>query len=138
MAVTSLRSRPRSRAARAASARVLALAAPFAMTLAVFVFGACDAKSSLVGPGGECFLASDCLPGLVCVEQANQSRICTDDLSRVAGEAPPEAGAMDADPDAGEGGDATDDVQTVEAGPDTNVPDTNVPDTNVQDAPTDG
>jgi hypothetical protein len=46
---------------------------------------ACVAQPSPVGPGGECFLASDCAPGLICVEQREGTRVCTDDLSRVTG-----------------------------------------------------
>lgn len=67
----------------------------------IFV-SACGSKSNPVGPGGECFLATDCMPGLVCLEQPNKTRVCSDDLSRVTGRPPPEAGvALD---DAGEGG----------------------------------
>jgi hypothetical protein len=64
---------------------------------------ACSSKSNPVGPGGECFLAADCAPGLVCVEQPNKTRQCSDDLSRVAGRPPEEGGAAD-DGAAGEGG----------------------------------
>lgn len=72
--------------------------------VAAVLFGAACAKETAVGPGGECFLATDCAPGLVCVEQAKGGRTCTDDLSRVAGKPPPEAGAADASAEAGEGG----------------------------------
>lgn len=57
---------------------------------------ACSPTASEVGPGGTCFLTSDCAPGLVCVEQQNKSRICTDDLTRVVGGGPPEAGMGEA------------------------------------------
>lgn len=50
-----------------------------------------------MGPGGECFLATDCAPGLVCVEQANKTRICSDDLNRVAGRTPPDGAAAEQD-----------------------------------------
>lgn len=66
---------------------------------AVFSILACTSNVSPVGLGGECFIATDCLTGLICVEQANKTRICTDDLSRVAGRPPPtdagEAGVTD-------------------------------------------
>lgn len=53
------------------------------------------------GPNGECFVADDCQPGLVCIEQKDKSRICTDDLTRAAGTVPPDGAAP---PDAGEAG----------------------------------
>jgi len=57
----------------------------------VFSPAACGSSSAGgVGPGGECSLATDCIPGLVCVEQQNGARLCSDDLTRVAGEAPPD------------------------------------------------
>jgi hypothetical protein len=68
----------------------------------VLVLDACASRAGAVGSGGECYLASDCAPGLVCVEQSNHTRICSDDVSRIAGQAPPDGGgpAMD-------GGDAS-------------------------------
>ena len=105
-----------------------ALAVALTSALAVLVVGsACTAKVTQVGAGGECFLASDCAPGLICIEQANKPRICSDDLSRVAGRPPAEPGA-DEDGGDGEGG-----VPDGSAGdvtqppPDTGVPDTNQP-----------
>jgi hypothetical protein len=78
-----------------------AAAIGFVATLAIgSAFVACDTSSSAVGPGGECFLATDCAPGLVCLEQPNKTRICSDDLSRVAGRPPPEGG----NEEEGEGG----------------------------------
>ncbi len=75
------------------------------MALAVaLVPQACSQKDSAVAKGQPCFLASDCQPGLVCVPQDNGSRICTDDLSGVAGEGPMEAGRDGNMPEAGEGG----------------------------------
>ena len=61
---------------------------------------ACAQDSPLVGPGAECFLASDCQPGLVCVPQRNGGRVCSNDLSQVMGRPPPEAGMGDASGDA--------------------------------------
>ncbi|MBS2015798.1 MAG: hypothetical protein JST00_23120 [Deltaproteobacteria bacterium] len=75
-------------------------------------FLACDADTTRVGAGAECFLATDCEPGLVCVPQQNGSRICSSDLSRVAGRPPPEAGPRDA----GEAGDAEEDATPPEDG----------------------
>lgn len=46
---------------------------------------ACTSMSGAAGEGEECFVATDCAPGLVCVEQASGARICTGDLSRVGG-----------------------------------------------------
>lgn len=67
--------------------------------------GACSSKEHLVAKGEACFLATDCEPGLVCVPQDNGTRICSDDLTKIAGDTPPEAGPpMDANPDAPEGG----------------------------------
>ena len=41
---------------------------------------ACTPTADPVGRGGECFLAIDCAPGLVCLEQSNKTRMCSDDL----------------------------------------------------------
>jgi len=75
-------------------ALALGLTATFGTLL---VAAACGSRASPVGPGGECFLATDCAPGLICVEQSSKARICSDDLSRVAGRSPPDAGAEEAD-----------------------------------------
>lgn len=105
-----------------------ALALGLAATLSVLVLAsACDSPFEPVGPGGECFLATDCASGLICIEQADKTRVCSDDLSRVAGRPPPEGGAEEAD-GGGEGGIAeggTSDVVTPP--PDTGAPDTNPP-----------
>ena len=82
---------------------MLAVAAVATLLLA----SACASKANLVSAGGECFLATDCAPGLVCVEQQNKNRVCSDDLTRVAGRTPPEAGA-------GEAGDAQTDGAIVQ------------------------
>lgn len=93
--------------------RILVVAVPLAAALGL-AFSACDANTTRVGAGGECFLATDCEPGLVCVPQQNGSRICSSDLSRVAGRPPPEAGPRDA----GEAGDAGEDATPEDGGPD--------------------
>ena len=88
---------------------------------------ACTSKVTAVGPGGECFLATDCAPGLICIEQADKTRICSDDLSRVAGRPPPEGGADETD-GGGEGGVPEGSVgDVVTPPPDTGLPDTNQP-----------
>ncbi len=110
-------------ATRTAQHAALGLTVTFAGLLAA---SACTSKQSPVGPGGECFLATDCAPGLVCVEQRNQTRICTDDLSSVAGRPPPEAGPMDAG-DGGEGGEGVD-GESPDVGPPPPPPDGSVPD----------
>lgn len=110
------------------TARTLALGLTSVLGALVFA-SACTSKASAVGAGGECFLATDCAPGLVCIEQANKTRICSDDLSRVAGRTPPDgAVAADAGDEAGEGGvdGALPDVVVLPP-PDANVPDTTPP-----------
>jgi hypothetical protein len=80
-------------------------AAGGALLLAAALTDACGSKASLVGEGAECFLATDCLPGLVCVEQSNKARVCSADLERVAGEPPsPGDGDDGGAADAAEGG----------------------------------
>jgi hypothetical protein len=44
---------------------------------------ACSDAAALQGPGGRCFLVSDCKPGFVCVTQADNSRRCSGDLSGI-------------------------------------------------------
>jgi hypothetical protein len=78
----------------------------------IVVVGACRERAGLVDRGGECFLATDCALGLVCVDQGEGIRTCTDDLSEVAGEPPPD-GAMP--PEAG--GDAPRDAPRNDANP---------------------
>lgn len=108
----------------------LAICRPLAVgltgTLGLLVASACGSGGSPVGRGGECFLATDCAPGLVCIEQANKTRVCSDDLSDVTGRRPEsrqeEAGADEggAIPD----GEVPDTRTPV---PDTGAPDTNPP-----------
>jgi hypothetical protein len=99
------------------TAKALVVVLPVIASLLPVV--ACGKESNAVGPGGECFLATDCEPGLVCVPQRDGTRLCSNDLTRVAGDVPPEAGA-----DAREGGDAPADgpVQVPDTGTDTSVP----------------
>ena len=116
---------------KARRVRVLGLVALVPLVLTIVLPLACGSDSSLAGPGEECFAATDCQAGLVCVPQRGGSRLCSNDLTMVAGRPPPEAGAA-ADGEAGadgpiEGATSDGPVQ------DTNVPDTNVPDANVAD-----
>ncbi|MFO0736268.1 MAG: hypothetical protein U0270_10320 [Labilithrix sp.] len=60
--------------------------------LLLVILGACG-SSKRAGNGGECFVATDCQEPLVCVEQKDGSRKCTDNLDSVVGEIPPEAAA---------------------------------------------
>lgn len=91
----------------------------------------CSSGGGLVGPGGECFLATDCAPGLICIEQPNKTRVCSDDLRRVAGRTPPEGGA---DEDGGPEGGATSDAPDQPPDPeDSGVQDTGIQDTGTQD-----
>ena len=91
--------------------RAVALAVALLVPAAVI---ACSSSPALVAAGGECFAASDCQPGLVCVPQKNGPRVCSSDLTQITGRPP-------ADPDA--------------AMPETSVPDA-VTDAPVTDAPT--
>lgn len=94
-----IKRRPRRRAAIVfAAGLTVALGSSFLL----IVIEACSSSSALVGPGGECFLATDCAPGLVCLEQPNKTRVCSDDLRGVAGRAPPDGAAVT--DDAGDGG----------------------------------
>ena len=61
-------------------------------------------QNHAVGKGEACFLATDCEPGFVCVPLEHGGSVCSDDLSGVAGESPPEAGPADANADVPEGG----------------------------------
>lgn len=86
--------------------------------------------AKLVGSGEDCFVATDCEPGLACVPQADGRRICSNDLSSVS--FVPDA--SEAAPPAEAGKDASTDGSKPETGaPDTSVlPDTSmVPDTSM-------
>jgi hypothetical protein len=106
--------------------------APLVLVFAVPL--ACAPDPELVGAGEECFVATDCAPGLVCVPQRGGSRFCSSDLTQVVGRPPPEAGAADAG-EGGAAGDGPDEGSApVDGGQDTSVPDTSVPDASVADA----
>jgi hypothetical protein len=113
----------RTRRSRAGVAVVIGL-----ITVGAVMF-ACASQPSLSGPGEECFAATDCADGLVCVPQRGGSRLCSDDLSQVTGRPPPEGGAamMEAGGDGPREGSATDG----QGGQDTSTPDTSMPDTSM-------
>ena len=97
-----------------------------------FLLGACSTHGKAVPLGGECFQATDCGDGVVCVPQADGKRICSTDISGTvsiedAGGPPPadagdagDAGPSDAGPDAAR----TDAAPKDAAPPDSEPPDT--------------
>jgi hypothetical protein len=93
---------------------------------------ACGTDTTLAGAGEECFAATDCQPGLVCVSQRGGARSCSNDLSQVTGRPPPEAGSP---AEAGEGGDASPEGSVSDAPvQETSMPDTSMPDTSTMEA----
>jgi hypothetical protein len=111
--------KPGSRSARAAF-----VLSPILAVVALF---ACGTDPSVSAAGEECFEATDCQDGLICVPQQNGSRVCSNDLSGVSGKPPGEdAGPMEA----GEGGELNDGAPPTDApAQDTSAPDTSVKDT---------
>jgi len=104
-------------------------------SLAFVASAVCACKTAeLVPAGGECALATDCQPGLVCLGKPDGTRTCESDLSGVTNPVPPNArdGGGDATPAAdGAAPDAPpapDDATIDTSRPDTSVPDTSVPD----------
>ena len=98
------------------------------ITGAVVTF-ACASQPSLSAAGEQCFAATDCVDGLVCVPQRDGSRLCSDDLSQVTGRPPPEGGAAMNEA----GGDGPPKAKPTD-GPgdqDTSMPDTSMPDTSM-------
>ena len=90
----------------------------------------CSDDATLVGPGEECFAATDCQPGLVCVPQRSGSRLCTNDLTQVVGRPPPDGAAAAEAGEAGEGG-PVEGGETDGPVQDTSMPDTSMPDTSM-------
>jgi hypothetical protein len=86
--------------------------------------------TNAVGPGGDCFLATDCDDGLACVPQADGRRVCSADFSGIV--STNDGGAMDEEPaleqDSG-GNEASADVTRDQTAPDTGNPDTGESDT---------
>ena len=94
----------------------------------VVVMFACASQPSLAGAGEQCFAATDCADGLLCVPQRDGSRLCSDDLSQVSGRPP--AGPDAAMTEAGDGPrEAT--PTDGQGGQDTSMPDTSMPDTSM-------
>ena len=75
------------------------------MALAVALAAGCGSKAKLAGNGQECYLATDCAAGLVCLPTKAGNRVCGNDLSGVQKEPPP-AMRQDAGDDAGDAGEA--------------------------------
>lgn len=101
----------------------------------VLIVAACATKPAAAGAGDECFEATDCQAGLICVPQPSGARICSNDLTKVTGRPPPEAGAADTGRDGPNEGSVKDGPgQDTSTMPDTSIPDTSVPDTSIADA----
>ena len=96
---------------------ILLLTAVLAPVVAVI---ACSERAGAIASGGECFLATDCEPGLICVDLGEGIRTCTNDLSEVAGNPPDPMEEGDAEPNEGGNNDAT--TGTPDATPDVITP----------------
>ena len=68
----------------------------------------CAGKQDPAGIGKDCYRDEDCKPGLVCVANAANNRVCSNDVTGLASEVagpPTDGGADDAAPaDPGDGG----------------------------------
>src|SRR6185503_21193189 len=53
------------------------------MLLGLAAGWACSTSPKLVGAGGQCFQATDCQDGLVCIPLSNGGRVCSADLTSV-------------------------------------------------------
>ena len=69
---------------------------------ALALLAACG-SSKRAGNGGECFVATDCQEPLVCVEQKDKTKRCTDNLDSVEGTSPSD-GAPPPEKDGGDEG----------------------------------
>jgi hypothetical protein len=86
---------------------------------ALVLFAAACGGDDPVVAGGDCTLATDCQPGLVCVPQGSK-HVCSSDLSKVAGQVEADGGNKGTD-----GGDAsTGDGGNVTPPKDSGTPDT--------------
>lgn len=79
--------------------RVAFRVAWFLGSLASLAGLACSVKAASVGAGAECFSASDCDPGLVCVPQRGGARLCSNDVSKITGNPPSDSTSVDASGD---------------------------------------
>lgn len=86
----------------------------FAVTALLFAAIAACKTAELAAQGGECSLATDCQPGLVCIGKPDGTRTCESDLSGVTNPVPANAR------DGGEGGPVVDDDAATT--PDTSTP----------------
>jgi hypothetical protein len=111
---------------RAGLFEAVTVGAAGALALVLVLASACESSAGSVGPGGECSLATDCTPGLICIEQENGARICSDDLTRVAGDPPSNGGGNDASADADDAS-ISDATPPRDSGADTSRPDTGGP-----------
>jgi hypothetical protein len=69
----------------------------------VVLVAGCGKERVLASAGGDCDLAIDCLPGLVCLEEKKTGRrICSSDLTSVQGVLPPDGGGAGDASDAGD------------------------------------
>ena len=118
---------------RLTASRALVVLLPILGALAPVI--ACG-TTELVAAGGECSLATDCAPGLICAP-VKGSRVCTADLATVAGKPPPEAGADTGDTGAGES-DAIAQPDGAKAPFDSGITNDSGVDTGLADAATDG
>jgi len=114
------------------------------------VAAACSTQAQLAGSGAQCFAATDCQEGLVCIPQKGGTSICSNNLSQIqttedaaAGDAaktPTGDGAPGDDgatttPDSGTTPDSAGTPDS-SSRPDTGVPDTSTPDTSAPDSST--
>jgi hypothetical protein len=119
--------------------RAAAILGPFALAIAVPV--ACASRPTPSGPGEDCFAATDCQPGLVCVPQKSGAFVCSSDLTQVAGRPPPEAGVADSEAGDAPASDAPASDAPVVVPPDgAGIQDTGtvIPDTGITDTGTAG
>ena len=78
-----------------------------------FLAGACSSAASLVPKGGECFAATDCAAGLVCIPRKDGTRACDSDLTSV--EKPATGASTDAGAPAADAGPADDAATSTDA-----------------------
>jgi hypothetical protein len=99
------------------------------VAIGLFSLAACSTHGKTVPIGAECFQATDCGDGVVCVPQADGKRICSTDLSGVvsiedAAGPPADASRGDANADASSSDAARGDAATSN---DSGAPDTGAP-----------
>ncbi len=120
------------------------------------VAAACSSQAQLAGAGAQCFAATDCQEGLVCIPQKGGTSICSNNLSQIQTVEDAAAGDSGAMPtgDGATGDDGAtahdtgtmmgadsgtpDSSSTPDTGvtPDSSAPDTSAPDTSAPDSST--